>query len=164
MSVVKMKAKPKTARMFCSNCDAEGTAGCDCGVAYIPARKFAEKVYASNPSISVRELAETAGVSHGTAQNVKSGVQNCTPETTTKGKDGKNYKATRSKKPKLTIVPDDECNLLSHELEKFTSTFRPRFEAWVASNPPFKAREVLGNNLSVCAEALLQLAADVHNN
>lgn len=84
-------------RLACSACGAEANATCSCGQPYVPKRQRAEEIAEANPNISIRELAEQAKVSHGTAQAAKSRVQSRTPDIApTVGRDGKTYSAPSS--------------------------------------------------------------------
>jgi len=68
-------------RIFCSDCGAEGTAGCDCvGAGRISAFARAAKAVAESPEKSNRAIADEYGVALGTVNKArKSGEQNCSP-------------------------------------------------------------------------------------
>jgi hypothetical protein len=104
MTVVKLKPKPKSARLQCSSCGAEGTGSCDCGVGYMPAEEFAAVFAAANPGLSVRTLAEKTGVSKSAAHRAKQVSHDGTPSI---GKDGKLYSAKRQG-PTFRLIPDDD--------------------------------------------------------
>jgi hypothetical protein len=90
--------------MACTACGAEATASCNCGVSYVPKAQRAAEVAAANPNASVREIAEKAGVGHGTAQRAKAAVPNGTPEPVT-GRDAKKYKAKKKPAAKAKAAP-----------------------------------------------------------
>jgi len=96
--------KISVTQLQCTACGAETHASCNCGKPYMPKRQRAEEIAEANPNISVRELAERASVSHGTAQEAKARVQSRTPDAgPTVGRDGKQYPAT---KPQAEPDPD----------------------------------------------------------
>ena len=80
--------KVSVVQLQCTACGAETNATCSCGKPYLPKVQHAEAIAEANPNISVRELADRANVSHGTAQEAKARVQSRTPAPTV-GRDGK---------------------------------------------------------------------------
>jgi hypothetical protein len=110
--------KISVTQLQCTGCGAETHAACNCGRAYLPKLQRAEEIAEANPNISVRQLAEQASVSHGTAQEAKSRVQSRTPDTgPTVGRDGKQYPATQPPTIKSpAAVESDIVNKLAHHI------------------------------------------------
>jgi len=79
--------------IFCSECGAQGEAGCDCEAEYISASAFAIRAIARNPEKSDMALAEEIGISRDTVRRAR-GCANAQPEKR-QGKDGKMYSAKR---------------------------------------------------------------------
>ncbi len=90
-NVVQLKAA--SLRLACSACGAEAEAGCNCGVAYIPAGARAAEGVAATPHLSDRAIAKNVGVSAPTVSAARrAGVKDFTPERRV-GRDGKSYPA-----------------------------------------------------------------------
>jgi hypothetical protein len=106
--------KQSIVQLCCVGCGAEANASCNCGKPYVPKLKRATEYAEQNPTASVREIAQEAGVGHGTAQEAKARVRDRTPDAVTTGLDGKGYPAKKHKLPPLaaddTIV--NEFNVL----------------------------------------------------
>jgi hypothetical protein len=81
-------------QMFCSECGAEGHAGCDCAAEYISAAAFAARAIARNPEKSNSMLAAETGVGETTFRRARAGSPFGEPEKR-RGKDGKMYKAKK---------------------------------------------------------------------
>jgi hypothetical protein len=131
-------SKSQTAKLRCTSCGVTTDAACNCGTGYeyIAPRKLAEKAIKDNPRLSDREIAKKIGVSDRTINRARMAVATNVAIDRRTGKDGKSYKAH---KPRPAVVVD-EANLLHRELERFMTSFTPRFEKWVASNPYEKHR------------------------
>ena len=143
--------------MVCTGCGAEANASCNCGKPYVPKAARAEKYAKENPSASVREIAEKADVSHGTAQRAKARVSDGTP---VNGRDGKEYPAT-----KIVIVSNDEdqrtkIKSLSREPYQFTQRFAGSLNDWFETCPKASAEALiyLATSLHLCAEEYERMA------
>lgn len=87
-------------RLQCSSCGATANAGCDCGVAYLPAGQRAAAAVAATPEKSDRAIAVELGVSAETVRRARSPATNAAPRI---GLDGKTYPA-----PKPAESPRDD--------------------------------------------------------
>jgi hypothetical protein len=83
--------------IYCSKCGAKAKPGCNCGVAYVPARMFAVKAVAAHPEKSDRAIAKEIGVDHKTVSAARKSVGEKSP--TRVGADGKRYQSTKHMTP-----------------------------------------------------------------
>lgn len=91
----------------CSSCGASARAGCNCGVAYVPAGERAAAAVAANPEKSDRAIAAEIGVSHPTVGKVRKATGKLFPVEKRTGRDGKMRKQPAKRKtddPKLAAL------------------------------------------------------------
>lgn len=84
-----------TRHIFCSDCGAQGEAGCDCGAEYISASAFAARAIARNPGKSNRVLAEEIGVNPSTVDKARNELPENPATEKRQGQDGKMYPSKR---------------------------------------------------------------------
>jgi hypothetical protein len=106
--------------LYCSACDAEGTASCDCGVGYLSAGERASQAVAAHPEKGNRLLADETGIGIETIRRARiAGGSNGSPVKTI-GRDGKAYSSTRKKSSKQNTPKD--CLAEEDWLESITET------------------------------------------
>jgi hypothetical protein len=98
-------------KLRCSKCWAEVDSACECGASYIPAGKLAQKLTVEFPNMSSRAIAEKCGINERTVRRVRETLPE-NPKTVAAfaatvsnnpkrtGKDGKSYKAHKTKAEK----------------------------------------------------------------
>lgn len=133
---------PKSVRLECSSCGAEGTGSCDCGAPYVSARERAAKAIAANPEKSNRALAAELGIAPNTVRTARKSTEQDCPVDTRVGLDGK---VRHLPKPKVVrgdeIPSEEECEkehqqtLYDHACwfvdERMTSETRQKFFAYL---------------------------------
>jgi hypothetical protein len=101
MSATILPLKPSQTSFVCTSCGKDADAVCrHCGAAFKPI-EAAKQYLKDNPSASIRKISAATGVSHGTAQNAKRGVQDCTRVS---GGDDKSY-PSRQKPRRAPVEP-----------------------------------------------------------
>jgi hypothetical protein len=93
MTAPALKLKPL---LKCERCNAEITAGCSCGVSYVPASIRAADALAADPEKSDRAIAEDIGVGKDTVRRARKATGAPAPVKRT-GLDGKKRRAPRPK-------------------------------------------------------------------
>src|ERR1700726_4036552 len=73
----------------CSKCGAKAKPGCNCGVAYVPARVYAAKAVAAHPEKSDRTIAREIGVSDKTVAAARKATAEKSAVAKRIGRDGK---------------------------------------------------------------------------
>jgi hypothetical protein len=75
--------------LCCVRCGAKAKPGCDCGVAYVPARMYAAKAVAAHPEKSDRAIAKEIGVSDKTVAKARKATAEKSAVEKRIGRDGK---------------------------------------------------------------------------
>ncbi len=75
--------------IFCSKCGAKARPGCNCGVAYVPARVFAARAVAAHPEKSDRAIAAAIGVDPKTVAKARKATAEKSAVAKRIGRDGK---------------------------------------------------------------------------
>jgi hypothetical protein len=133
--IVKLQHRPSIARLECISCGASVDAGCNCGVAYKPAR--AAKAVAANPEKSDRLIAKELGdVSRETVRKARKVTTKLSPGKRT-GKDGKSYSIKRR-------VVDDDLGLDQATIDGAAATVRRRVFMRCAADTIRKAEQGAG--------------------
>lgn len=116
-------------KLECSKCGTTVEAGCDCGVAYVPAGSRAAKALAANPKKSNRAIAAKIGVSRATVDRARKSTGSFEPVDERIGLDGK------TRKP-----PEPSLNVdIRHPRRGDKSRIRHAlFALWAALNIPMK--------------------------
>lgn len=106
--------QPRSAGKFfklqCPKCFVEQEAGCNCGVAYVPAGKLADQLVAANPDMGAREIAREFGIPKSTVAKARQRLS--VPKGTVKpiGRPAKSSKKAYPIKPRAdTNWPDGDA-------------------------------------------------------
>ncbi|MFY9900073.1 MAG: hypothetical protein WAK67_20095 [Xanthobacteraceae bacterium] len=115
-------------QLRCEKCGRETAAACDCCVPYMPVTQRVAEYDEANPGKSTRQAAADLGVSKSAVSEARSsGVHERTPETVT-GRDGKDYPATKPRRPSYTPEPgeDDLIDFIVDHFQRLSIQARVR--------------------------------------
>lgn len=124
--VIQLSKRSQALALRCTLCGVEAAASCNCGAVYEPASVAVARAIKNNPAKSNRAIAEIAGVTHTTVNQIRAAGGNHFPPEKVEGRDGKSYSSpARKPKPEVEVIVLEPLDYTFH---MFTTHVLPWFE------------------------------------